>query len=70
MGLPNDHSRDLVWSFTLGSLLLFGFIAWKPYIWTSITPFRGSNEQKLAAIYRWISIATICGVLIHFLVFK
>jgi hypothetical protein len=50
-------------------LILFGFIAWKPEVWVSLTPFRPTTDEKLARIYRWTAIATICGTALNQLFF-
>ena len=55
-----------LWGFTLASLLLFGFMTWKPEIWVSITPFkRTRNRDKLSATYRWLGAIVVAGVLVN-----
>ena len=63
-------NRVLLIGFSVASLLLFGFIAWKPQVWASLTPIKPCSVERLATIYRWIAIIALAGVLTNLLVLK
>jgi hypothetical protein len=67
----NDISnRGLLTGFSVASFLLFGFIAWKPQVWASLTPIKPCSVERLAIVYRWIAIIALAGVLTNLLVVK
>jgi len=63
-------NRALLIGFSLASFLLFGFIAWKPQVWASLTPIKPCSDARLATIYRWIAIIALAGVFANLLVVK
>jgi hypothetical protein len=66
----DSSNRALLLGFSVASFLLFGFIAWKPQVWASLTPFRPCSVERLATIYRWIAIIALVGVLTNLMVVK
>jgi hypothetical protein len=64
----NPSSHVLLLGFSAASVLLFGFIAWKPYQWALLTPLKPCSVEKLAMIYRWIAIIVFVGVFVNLLV--
>jgi hypothetical protein len=63
-------NRELLIGFSIASVLLFGFIAWRPQVWVSLTPIKPCSVERLATIYRWIAIITLAGVLVNLSVAK
>jgi hypothetical protein len=63
-----DNPREVTYAFAAVSLCLFGFIAWKPQAWVSISPVKPCSDAKLAKVYRWITVVAICGVIVTALV--
>jgi hypothetical protein len=63
-------NRELLIGFSIASVLLFGFIAWRPQVWVSLTPIKPWSVERLATIYRWIAIITLAGVLVNLSVAK
>jgi hypothetical protein len=60
--------QGLLIAFSLACFLLFGFMAWKPQVWASLTPFKPWRVEKLTSIYRWFAMCTLVGVLANLLI--
>ena len=43
MRADGSMNHSLLYGFSLLSLLLFGFLAWKPRFWALLTPFRACS---------------------------
>lgn len=70
MAFPgNLADRLLLGSSFAISFVMFGFVAWKPNVWVSLTPFRPCDDVKLAKIYRWIAVLVVVSLAINLWVF-
>jgi hypothetical protein len=63
---PEDATMVSVIFYVI-SFLLFGFIAWKPSVWASITPYKPRSQEEIAKYYRWLAIAVLLGTTIRLL---
>jgi hypothetical protein len=61
----NTQGKVILLSFDLAVVLLFGFIAWKPDFWVSMTPIKGPfTDDQWRRGYRWVSVIALIGTLI------
>jgi hypothetical protein len=61
----NAQGKTILLSFDLAVVLLFGFIAWKPDFWVSMTPIKKPfTDDQLKRFYRWASVVVLIGTLV------